>query len=1025
MGIKNYYKKIVLLTMFFLALCIFFNINNAYAVSNYTLTDTITASLDNGVLTISGTGAMPDYGKNSNQAPWKSESDSITNVVINSGITEIGENSFYDCTSISSVSLPDSLKIIASYAFSNCEALENITFNEGLENIESYGFYQTSLKTVTLPASLTRVGVDAFSGIEELAEYIVTPGNTEYYVYDGGLYWNPTMYTNHEFVAYPPASTKTEYTIKDGVDEIGQSAFYKAKNLKTINIPDSIESISAYAFKECGITSIVIPEVILDPYPNMFDGCASLERVEFNATVEGRLPSHTFSNLPKLKEVIFKGPIQEFYANCFENLPLLERVVIPEGSEMINFSAFTNCPNLKEVVWADSLVSVSETAFEECDSLIEKYPEGFEIQHDGYYRLPSVQVKITGTYDYEKSKEVFDLINEERTSRGLEPVVMDKELFEAAQLRAAEIAIFYSHTRPDGSSCFSIFPEAIYDTPGLHVAGGENITAGRLSAESAMDAWMNSPGHRSNILMSSFTSVGVGCFYHDGAYYWVQCFTTGRDEEFDYPQNEEKQVTINVHGKDIEYTINEGSVEVGIGEEALKLKVYGTYESLTEKSYKMFVVDNDTISGWEVEDTNIAAVDENGNITPKGIGNTVVKVTSPNGDTLSANVKVFDNNATIEWDESIADDSLIDIIQGYPQQLKVKINSDYPESVHITWSVSNPYAATVDENGVVTAIGHNQYAYVYAKIDNGYTISKRIFVMKPIKVSSIYLGQTSVTLSSVGEETTVRYVVLPTNATVQDLTWSSSNENVAKVDNNGKVTAVSNGTVTITVAAQDGSGVTNSFNVTVNINSTETPVDPNEPEDPINPPAQDDELPFIDIKVGAWYYDGLKYLYSKGAVSGTTPTTFSPNQNLSRAMLVTILWNMEGRPDVNGTNKFPDVKNEAWYTDAIIWASEKGVINGYKDGTFAPNKDITREETAAILMNYCKYKGKFEASNKSLTSYSDNNLVSPWAKVAMQWAVGNRVINGTDNGTKLSPNSTATRAEAITMIHNYCKNIGE
>ena len=166
MGIKNYYKKIVLLTMFFLALCIFFNINNAYAVSNYTLTDTITASLDNGVLTISGTGAMPDYGKNSNQAPWKSESDSITNVVINSGITEIGENSFYDCTSISSVSLPDSLKIIASYAFSNCEALENITFNEGLENIESYGFYQTSLKTVTLPASLTRVGVDAFSGIE-------------------------------------------------------------------------------------------------------------------------------------------------------------------------------------------------------------------------------------------------------------------------------------------------------------------------------------------------------------------------------------------------------------------------------------------------------------------------------------------------------------------------------------------------------------------------------------------------------------------------------------------------------------------------------------------------------------------------------------------------------------------------------------------------------------------------------------------------------------------------------------------
>jgi len=183
------------------------------------------------------------------------------------------------------------------------------------------------------------------------------------------------------------------------------------------------------------------------------------------------------------------------------------------------------------------------------------------------------------------------------------------------------------------------------------------------------------------------------------------------------------------------------------------------------------------------------------------------------------------------------------------------------------------------------------------------------------------------------------------------------------------------------------------------------------------------ELPFVDIKENAFYMNALKYMYTRAYVTGTTKTTFSPNDKLSRAMLVTILWNMEERPKTDGENKFPDVKNGVWYTDAIIWASSNGVVNGNKDGTFSPNNNITRQEVAIMLANYAKYKGYDITSDKDLSSFKDNNKIASWAIESVRWAVENKVISGAENGTKINPLNNATRGEAITMIKNYIDNI--
>ena len=178
-------------------------------------------------------------------------------------------------------------------------------------------------------------------------------------------------------------------------------------------------------------------------------------------------------------------------------------------------------------------------------------------------------------------------------------------------------------------------------------------------------------------------------------------------------------------------------------------------------------------------------------------------------------------------------------------------------------------------------------------------------------------------------------------------------------------------------------------------------------------------LPFTDIKSNDYYINALEYMYTNKYVNGTSETKFSPYINLSRAMLVTILWNMEGNPKVNATNKFPDVKSNMWYTDAIVWASKNKIINGNNDGTFKPSSNITREAVSTILRNYATFKGKSVNTYANLNSFIDAKGVSSWAKDSVQWAIKNKIIKGKSNGTRIDPKGTATRAEVVTMIKNY------
>ena len=184
-------------------------------------------------------------------------------------------------------------------------------------------------------------------------------------------------------------------------------------------------------------------------------------------------------------------------------------------------------------------------------------------------------------------------------------------------------------------------------------------------------------------------------------------------------------------------------------------------------------------------------------------------------------------------------------------------------------------------------------------------------------------------------------------------------------------------------------------------------------------------FPFTDVVAGTWYYGAAAYAYNNGLFAGMTPTTFAPNATMTRAMLVSVLWRLAGEPAPKTPNTFVDVPDGAWYTDAVTWAAENGVVSGIGGSRFDPSGFVTREQTAEILYNYAHSKGYDVSARADLTAFPDAGSVSGWAEEALSWANAAGLINGTvRNGqTILDPQGSASRAQVAMILMNYVEHV--
>lgn len=713
-------------------------------------------------------------------------------------VSYIGSDSFRGNKYLNSVTIPDSVKVIQSRAFAECSNLSTLKFGKNVEKIYDYVFYQTNITEITLPEKLNYISGIAFLGNCVIKNINVDSNNANFSSNNGIVFSKDKK----KIVLYPQGKNEKAYTIPSTVEEICDSAFSYAQ-VESITIPSSVKKFGNYVFSSTNITSITIPSTVTEMGYGPVADCQKLISANIQSKVKV-LPYDMFNGCASLKNVTLNDNIEEIYNRAFYGCKSLSNITLPKNLKKIDAGSFYECSNLNNIKIPSGVRYISNYAFNN-NTTLDISATKLEKLEDGSYRVLTT-IKIDGYYDYQKANEVLTIVNKERANNGLSALKMDRSLLETAMQRAAESSIYWDHIRPDGSYCFTANSKMTR----------ENIAYGAWTAEQVMNMWMNSSGHKANILSSDSKSIGIGCFNYNGVNYWVQCFGENEAEGTTITENKNATSKINIEADYVDLRLERSSMELKIGES--QYNVIENYEC------------------------------------------------------------------------------------SYGLQL-VKLNAD----------------------------------------------------------SAI---------------------------------WKSSNEKIATVDDYGNVKGITPGKVTISAIIGE---MKLTYEVTI-------------------------KLPFDDVNENDWFYNAVKYTYCNKIMSGLNGNTFSPNTKVTRGMLVTILYNLEGHPRITGTSKFADVQNKnIYFYNAVVWASNNNVVSGYANGKFGPDDNITREQLATILYNYCRYKGKYKTVHADYSKFTDNNKISDFAKWGMNWAVGNQIVNGS-NG-KLNPQGTATRAEAAAMISNYCSKI--
>lgn len=391
--------------------------------------------------------------------------------------------------------------------------------------------------------------------------------------------------------------------------------------------------------------------------------------------------------------------------------------------------------------------------------------------------------------------------------------------------------------------------------------------------------------------------------------------------------------------------------------------------------------------------------------TPTAVGESTFTVTAENN--AGSDSKEFTLTIkSVPVTGVTLDKTNLSLTVGGTETLTATVHPDNATNKNVTWSSSNNSVATVDSTGTVTAVGVGTAVITATAQDgSGQSATCAVTVTQPDRdpTYSVTLpgkvegGQVTANKRYAEEDETFRFTVIPDEGYELDtLTVTDSKGNEIDLTHKG------GNEYTFKMPAG---------RVEIEVSFREIAV----------------ELPFTDVPEDAWYADAAGYVYEHGLMAGTSATAFSPNATTSRSMIATILWRLEGSPQVDYAMAFDDVAANSWYAEAIRWAASEGIVGGYGNGLFGTNDPITREQFAAMLYRFAQEQG-YDVSigeNTNILSYTDEADLSEYAISAMQWAVGAGIINGTGDGSTLSPQGQATRAQVAVILTRYCENVAK
>lgn len=883
---------------------------------------TIPSSLDGHTVKQIGSYA---FGKNT----------TLTSVSIPETVTELEYSAFTGCTSLTAVTIPSGLTSAGSLsngAFSGCSALTTVQFGSGLTSIPEALFEGTGLKTVTLPESVTSIGMWAFADCAKLEQVSF-----------------PASLTSIDGCAFENCTALTAVTLPKRLTELGNDVFENCSALKSVWIPKSLTNINGFGdgcFAGCtALTDITFETGITKIADHQFDG-SPIKSITIPGTVT-TIGSSAFSGCANLTAIDLPTSVTQIDAYAFSSTGLTA-VTLPKHLRKLGLSAFSGCTALKSVFIPLSLQNVS-SPFRNCTALTDVTFE------DGRTELPDTLLEDSGIRQLTVPQTVTKI----------------------------------------GDSAF---------------AGCTQLTAITLPAglrELGSGAFKGCTALTGVALPDSLTDLGYGVFRDCSALTAAE-FPAGIAPVSWSSGSSMLRNCTSLRSVKLPKTVPFLDDDFFAGCTALEQIVLP--DSVTKIGSNLF---NGCTALTDVTlSTNLQAIPAN---TFYGCAS-LQKLVAPYA------VTKIGKNAFANCTSLTALTLLRNVTETAADALS------YPEQVTV-YGVKGTYAETY-----AASVGAR-----FAAID------------RPATAVSLPKSVTVKVWSSVR--------LLPSLDPVDctdELVWSSSDASVAAVSADGTVTGRKDGSAVITVTA---GSVSARCEVAVG-----TPAHVHSYTAVVTAPTcavqgyttytcscgeyyYDDYVPalghsyvdgvctrcgasrpetrFVDVKLGSWYYNSIVYAVSNGLMNGVGDSKFEPEEGMTRAMLVTVLWRYEGSPKQRPST-FSDVRRGQWYSEAVSWAAKNGIVTGVGDNKFEPDTQITREQIATILYRYAQKKRADTSAHGSLSAFPDNGKVNGWAKTALQWCVGEGLIGGTNENGKvyLDPQGTATRAQVATILMRYIEKLG-
>lgn len=890
--------------------------------------------------------------------------DTLTELIMPDGLQVIGEFAFWACYNLSEITIPAGVTEIADGTFMGCRSLAKVTFLGPVTSIGETAFYDTrSLKHIDLPDSLTSLGSGAFKQSHR-------DGETDR---SGGL----------EEIVLPAGLTKIEEDTFNGcydmrsvhflgkVTSIGDGAFCYTSSLLEIDLPESVCSIGKKAFSGSGLQKILLPKDCVDVEPDAFASSA-LEAFEvdsgntaFQAGEDGVLYSRDGKQL-----VLYPSSRQE------------AAYTVRPGTVEIGAYAFYGVRNLEHIILPDSLREIGDYAFAEQPKLKEVVlPEGLEdiSSNNTFYHCYSLtELSLPSTLRDISGSSVFSCIGitELVLPDGLQDISGDYIFSSCKKLNKV---LFSSGIKKiSGNHIFSYCDalsslelpkdlELISGSWNFACTSIEKLTLPVMLQEiQGEDNFYACEKLSEVVLPAGLRILGDGSF--------GSCTSL---EKIQLPAS-----LIKLNSGTFSGCSELKHIEIPEKVTSIGSSCFAGCENLTELELpvELQTIGDSCFAGCNgLEAINLP-------VGLQSIGSYAFACTGITELSVPQTVT--------SWG-----DCPIGVTRG---------DRGYVYDTSRTYVIY--FAGDLPEWEGIYGLPNMTNLYCYFPRDNTTWTENLRYLMDGPAFFRIHWLAADVSLPeslelTVGCKQQLTEAVQPAEDPNLPLTWSSSDETVVQVDETGMLTGVAPGTAVITASA-GGGAYSARCRVTV---------------------LEGSAPHYEDVPEDAWYYEAVQYTSEHGLFQGITETKFGPHITMTRGMLVTVLYRLEGEPAVDGqTQPFTDVDAGRYYGDAITWAANSGVVNGVTDTRFAPEAAVTREQMVTILYRYAGLEGADVTAKADLESFPDHDQVKPYARDAFSWAVGAGIIQGNSNGgvTTLSPRNSATRAQVAAVLMRYLEQLG-